>query len=710
MKRLVLHIVLICFCTALYAQKIPAGQLKKADRLFENFEYANAAEAYQRVVEKAPDYEYAKSQLIKCYQKLNLTEQSLPLYAEIIRSGSATADESFKLAYIQALMKTANYNRAEGILQEVIDSNPENVKAQEFAKGLADMESFYLDSARYELTSFNFNSAEDDYAPSLFNQGVVFLSNRPDFEIIKSVNTWDNKGYYQQYYLPEGDSVELAKFDKRFEVKYHRGPVVFFKNDSSAIFTSNSKVKSKDGSFKLQLFLTEKDSNGKWSIPSAFPLNNPEHNFLSPHINASQDTLYFASDLPGGFGGYDIYLSTKTDSGWNEPINLGEAINTSGNDLYPYEQNGEFYFSSDSRYGLGGLDIYRISNEGEAINLGVPVNSSGDDFGLVLNPENKGYFASSRKGGMGGDDIYQLTIKEPVTELLIVDFVDEETGDAITGVNLVGLMDSEDFNFNTKNMDDGKLRLTLPLKHLFKLRFSKPDYITKEVDYESLSGDLTQVNLTVKMLKQLVISETVIDVEDGHPLDSVDVILTNLNTNSVDSLSTDENGYFDFNADRNTDYNVYLRRNGYFNYNKVVTTVPDSLGLILFNLSMEKINLGLGVEIADIYFELGSVELTPASKQNLDSLVNILQDNPRITIELGSHTDATGSSLFNLNISERRAIAVAEYLSSKGIDAKRLIAKGYGETEPINQCVDGVPCTKEELDVNRRLEFKVLSY
>lgn len=137
---------------------------------------------------------------------------------------------------------------------------------------------------------------------------------------------------------------------------------------------------------------------------------------------------------------------------------------------------------------------------------------------------------------------------------------------------------------------------------------------------------------------------------------------------------------------------------------------PDSLGLILFNLSMEPINLGLGIEIADIYFEIGSTELTGQSKANLDSLVELMQNNPNLTVELGSHTDSSGSSLFNLNISEHRAIAVAEYLSSKGINAIRLIAKGYGETEPLNGCTDGVPCSKEQLDVNRRLEFKVLSY
>lgn len=711
MRKLFLHIVLLCIACSIFAQKIPSGLVKRADKHLQNYEYADAAKYYERILEKSANYEYAKLQLIKCYNKLDLNEKSLPLYASVVRSGSNSADTSFKIDYAQSLMQNGNYDRATTILQEVLSNSPENRIAKNLLTGLNDLNSFYMDSARYKIQAVSFNSEQSDYAPSLYQGGVVFLSNRTDFQLIKDVNSWDNLGYHEQYYMPDSDSAQLEKFDKHFNIKFNRGPVFFYNQDSSAVFTANSKAKSDDGSFKLQLFETHKLKNGNWRKPSPLAINQQKYNFLSPFVTSHSDTLYFASDMPGGFGELDIYMSIRKDSIWSEPVNLGASVNTSKNELYPHRQNRTFYFSSNGHYGLGGLDLYRIDNlTEEIVNLGVPVNSRHDDFALVLDTANSGYFSSSRNEGMGMDDIYEITITKPSNEILIVDFIDEETGEPIEGVGLEGLMDNDSFDFDPIKLNEQQIQLRLPLRHIFKLSFNKPGYISKDINYEPLESDRSQVNLTVKMLKQLVVSETVIDVSNGTPLDSVEIVFTHANNEKIDTLSTNEKGFFNLIADRETDYQVFLKRNGYFNYSKTVTTRPDSLGLILFNLSMEKIDLNKGIEIADIYFELGSVELTSGSKKNLDSLVTLMNENPKLTIELGSHTDATGSSLFNLNISERRAIAVANYLSEKGIDAIRLIAKGYGESELLNGCSDGVPCSKEQHDTNRRLEFKVLSY
>ncbi|MBN2667912.1 MAG: OmpA family protein [Bacteroidales bacterium] len=333
-----------------------------------------------------------------------------------------------------------------------------------------------------------------------------------------------------------------------------------------------------------------------------------------PSIDSKEMTLYFAADLPGGYGGKDIWMMTrsKKTSPFGEPINLGPEINTPGNEVYPViRSNGELYFSSDYHAGMGGLDIFKAvldkaSGKYTVSNMKYPINSPADDFGIIFKGNSEqGFFTSSRPGGKGAEDIYQFNL--PPLQFTIKGVVkDEKTEIPLVGAK-VELRGSDGTAEETITAADGSYE--------FKL---KPN-----VDYQLLS----------KMEKYL-------NGKGGE---------------STKGIEEDK----DFVVD----------------------------------ISMKPI--WKPIKIPNILYEYTKADLLPESMASLDNLVEILNDNPNIIIELGSHTDFRGSDQANRELAQKRAQSVVDYLITKGIAKERLVAKGYGEAEPAS-------VSKEDAD---RYEF-----
>ena len=226
----------------------------------------------------------------------------------------------------------------------------------------------------------------------------------------------------------DGDQLQNPKpFGNGLNGKLNDGPASFNKDGTYMAFTRNNyHDRSKDGVVELQIYFSSQ-KDGKWSKPVSFNFNNKNYSVGQPCLTSDGNAMYFTSDVAGGYGGADIYRVTRDEKGeWGKPENLGEKINTEGCEMFPFfeEKSNTLFFSSDGRFGLGGLDIFSCtlsgSEVGRVYNAGFPLNTQYNDYALIVNNTiSKGYFSSDRKGGSGGDDIYFLEMAEPDSTVII---------------------------------------------------------------------------------------------------------------------------------------------------------------------------------------------------------------------------------------------------------------------------------------------------
>lgn len=701
-----------------FAQSRSRLDVQRADKLFDGFEYVEASKLYERLIGRDSTFSYAKLRLAESYRKMNQPNQAARWYAEVV--DDSISSPIHKLYYAQALMSARAYNEARTWLVRYKSESDDKERADQLISGIDNFEAFYQDSSRYKIETVHFNSEGADFSPVYFRNGLVFSSNRDKFNIVKRKHGWDDTNFLQIYYTDHlSDSVDkTVPFSNLLNTKYHEGPLTFYDNYEKVIFTRNNynrrkTVKSEDETIHLQLYLSERSNISKeWSKPTAFAFNNSEYSVGHPSITADEKTLYFASDMPGGQGGVDLYVSRYVNDQWTEPTNLGPKINTTGNEMFPFVRDSLLYFSSDGHYGLGGLDLYRVSltdTAGVVQNLGIPMNSNKDDFGFILDDsDTSGYFTSGREGGRGSDDIYSFNILEPPKpkEVSIKGIVvDQRTSQPL---NAVEVMLNDSLRVMTDN--EGTFEFVLDWDQTYEFRASKPDWTTGLDSASTFNDELDKEFLTIPIRQLLIISGNLLNPEDGAPVDNALLTFTDTASGEVDSVSTDEQGVLYFIAQPDSEYDVFLEKPGYFNFRTKVSTGSEPFGKIAFDLEMDPIVIGRAIRIENIYFDLNKSDIRPDAAIELDKIVAMMTDNPTIQIELGSHTDSRGGDPYNLALSDRRARSSAAYIVSKGIASNRIVGKGFGETQLVNQCVNGVRCEADEHQANRRTEFKVVSF
>ncbi len=273
-------------------------------------------------------------------------------------------------------------------------------------------------SEKFIVNRLSINSKYSDYAPSFFEGELVFASSRNANSFSKIVHELNNQPFLDLYTtVRASDQRSIGRLKGEINSKFHESSATFSKDGKTVYFTRNnySKRKSKtnqEGTILLKLYKASYD-NGKWRNIEELPFNSDEYSIAHPALSKDGKHLYFASDMPGSFGKSDLYVvEINEDGSFKTPRNLGDQINTSGRETFPYiSDKGKLFFASDGHDGLGGLDVFMILPDRNGVagvyNLGEPINSTKDDFTFIINEENKiGYFASNRKGGRGDDDIY----------------------------------------------------------------------------------------------------------------------------------------------------------------------------------------------------------------------------------------------------------------------------------------------------------------
>ena len=488
----------------------------------------------------------------------------------------------------------------------------------------------YFENATIEVAKTPINTPASDFGPS-YVDGELWFSAFTLEEISKVMQGKTDDVYYNLYAAPFDTKGNLT--GKKTEMLngisagYHAGPVSYCHATEELFITlsnyENPKIENvvfRKANIPLKIIIMKKSGKG-WNKAGELPFNSPSYNVGHPAISVTGDTLFFASDKTGpGIGGTDIYMSVRKNGKWGEMINLGNNINTPGEDMFPFLNKGNtlIYASNGKSGGKGGLDLYYANisdnNFGTPVNI-EDINSAEDDFGLVIQQNQKsGYFVSRREGGIGDDDIYKVLFK-------------------------------------------GDFDLELLVR-----------------DKKSLS--------TVNNAK--------------------------VNFNDDITLYTDNNGMIKRELEDETDYTATSAVEGYMNESVDFTTKDKLFGTIKAVIEIEKVEVGQKFVMENIYYDFDKWDILSESEVELDKLVKILKDNPSWKVELGSHTDCRGNDRYNDILSDKRSASAVNYITSNGITKDRITSKGYGETQLVNHCDDGVSCTESQHRLNRRTEFKIL--
>jgi outer membrane protein OmpA-like peptidoglycan-associated protein len=688
---------------------------KKGDKYYESFAYSKAVEVYQDLFASDNTNPKYIQRIAYCYNKMAKYREALIFYSKLVQLDIAQPTDYYE--YAQLLHTDGRDADAKMWLEKYM------IKAPGDQRAIKQLENINKGSSRTSsdnVTVKNLagNTRFTDMCATYFKDQLVYSSAKDSFSMVKNIYDWDNQPFLDMYVTKPGAGP--AEKDSRsmfasVDTRFHEGAASFTSDWNTIYFTRNNYLNGRlmttpDGTNNLKVFVA--DFNGKeWKNLRSLPFNSDKYSVGHPALSPDNKTLYFISDMPGGYGQTDIYKSEWNNGSWGNPVNLGETINTSGKEMFPYvDKEGILYFSSDGHPGQGGLDVFAAKEEKpgvyKVVNVVAPINSAFDDFGLVINNDSlTGYFTSNRTGGKGQDDIYSYVINKIDLRVLVYD---DLTKQILPGSKVA--LKSEGNVIDTQMADkSGAVMFNVKPRSKYQLLAENTIYSpqTKDIQVKGSLFDFVQhEDIYLKQAAPYLTIE-VIDKESGliipHAL--VDITKGKYNESELE----DNNGIIKMKLAENTDYAFNATAEEYFDKTAEFTSKGKPAGEYTLTIEMEKLSTGKQFVLEDLFYDLNKYNIRPDAAIVLDKLAKILKDNPSVRIEIGSHTDSRATAEYNLKLSQNRSESVVAYLISKGIDKSRLVAKGYGESQLVNKCADGVPCTEEEHQANRRTVIEILN-
>lgn len=614
--------------------QIPAlGQLKvkQADAKFEKEFYYDAIETYLKVVQKQPAHTHVVTRLADSYRLVNDYANAREWYAKAVELPDVKPVAYFHYAEILKTMDM--HEEAFEWYEKYAAANPDDERVKTMLSDKDYLNTIDIKALYGELTKLDTPYQGSDFGATFMGENrIVFATTREALSSIDHKNKRENQPFYDLWIadLNGWQPDSIRPMPEGINTPVHEGPAVFNQDGTEIFFTRNSETRRDRFEQSVNhLMIYHSTFNGNtWSDPVPLPFNSNRYSCGHPALSPDGKVLYFVSDIPGGSGQTDIYKSEREGNSWSRPENLGESINTSGKEMFPFvSADGDLYFSSNGHQSVGGLDIFSAAKSGNGfgnpLNLGQPVNSSADDFAFVLDKPGKNALLSSNRENPEQDEIYHFKImKRPTIYALDLTLKDMNSSEPLTGADITFLGADVDA-VKTDRTGSISMNFTEPKK--FLIRMQKDGYLANEVEVE------TRIR------------------ERGKTLEKE-------------------------------------------------------------KLFLDKITRDLSFEL-EIFFDLGSAEIKEESLKDLnEKALRFLQNNPSVKMELAAHTDSRGNAEKNRELSQSRAQSAVDYLVSKGVDASRLVAKGYGESKLRNHCADGVECTEEEHQINRRVEIKVISF
>ncbi|HEY9049161.1 MAG TPA: tetratricopeptide repeat protein [Ohtaekwangia sp.] len=416
-SRTILIIILILgIYTGVRGQQTVFGLFRKdvnlGDKYYRERNYLDALKLYIEAAKKDPDVQL---RVARCYYSLKDYTRSILYYDRYLKAKrSLPWSDTYFYAEVQAA--NGNYETAIEYYQKHLANKKDDELAMRKVWRLSNIRYLYEDSSHFNVHPLSLNTEYGELCAVPYKNKIVFLSNRKEPELVEKVNASMNAPFYKIYtarIFPSGQYDKATLFSKELTSHRNAGPVVFYDKEQKMAFVSSANETGNGGRRNLQLFFAEW-KNGEWTITAPFPYNSRYHSISDPTISEDGKVLYFSSDMGGGIGGKDIYRSTFENDKWTQPENLGETVNTPYDEVFPFlHQNRTLYFASNGHPGMGGLDIFEtaIKADGysEPRNAGYPINTSYDDFAMVVDSlDTHGYFSSNRKNGGYNDDLYEV--------------------------------------------------------------------------------------------------------------------------------------------------------------------------------------------------------------------------------------------------------------------------------------------------------------
>ena len=648
------------------------GQIKKAKKQMDLFNYSQAVSILKKTISKNDPNTNKEATLLiaECYRKQNDMLNAKAWYGRALENGNT--DPMNFYYYGQTLRATGEYQKAKTIFLHYDSISSGDKLGKIYASFCDSAMAWQSNPPAYEVKNASaLNSKQSDFGPAFYDNGIIYASDRVLSKLDGKKYGWTGNDFLHLFYA---DPIYLDDYYNDFNApkpapgllnqEYHDGPATFNKTYTEIFlnrtFVHKDKGKKDNKNIRTHLLkiFTAMRKDGKWEHLTPFFLNNEEYSVGHPSLSPDGNTLYFVSDMKGGYGGTDIYYCTREGGKWSNPTNLGDVINTFGNEMFPFiADSGNLYFASDGHAGFGGLDIF-VSRmvDGKWTtpkNLGLPINSSYDDFSLaVYKNTGKGLFCSNRLNGQGADDIYcfnRIPVQKPKPP--------------------------------AENLPPASVVANLPPRSVSA--FPQSDLVSGCVK------DKTTLN----------------------PIPGATVFLLNDESRKVIIYKANSDGCFKIPVKKGTPYLIKAMQNNYsadclpFSF-ALAQTRPDLS--IPRDLLLDKLGLNRKFEIENIYYDLDKYYIRKDAEPALNKLVSVMKENP-VSLELNSYCDCRASVEYNIVLSKHRAESAVRYIVLAGINRSRITSSWFGKSHLTNNCdcSEGNFCPEDQHQTNRRTEFKL---
>ncbi len=735
-----------------FAQRAATVLEQRGDDEFFLNNYSRAAKTYERALQADTSNVFLKLKIADSYRLANQSLLAKSWYEKAFSAKVKNIDPVQGLNFSRVLISLGFEEDAKKLLLEYQQAVGPDPLSTALLSGLKNQQTFEKNIARFAIKRLDFNSPGMDFSPVYYGNGIAFVSSRSK----KGKADPEAENFLTLFYTEESEDGSFSvpvPLDGGGVSTYHEGPVIFYDSGRRKILTRNSFVKRSriaNGSVNtLALAGSELLPTGKWTEPQALSLASPEYSVAHPALSSDGMTLYFSSNMPGTIGESDLFMSKFENGAWSAPRNLGPAINTTGQELFPsLLRDTLLYFASNGHSGMGGLDLFVCNlkdTQRTVTNLGAPINSKNDDFGMLMEAGgSSGFFSSNRAGGVGADDIYYFEELQPYAEIKLYDSV---TRIPICAATLTLKMDGRIAATRRSDMT-GKAQFRLRPLEEYQLSVSAEGYnsnaisltpalwpmnqqvqvklylrpLSIHLENRSLTGLQRRERSGVSNTISFVSSPLDVDVEP----EVSDAVVSNTDSVATDSLST-RNVKVIVVEIVNDLPEIILVKSDTIHEMKLQTgsvlidsdlnvsiEIPqgakrnDYEGVIRKQLSDQGFSISRFLLIRSFFFDSGKSLVRNDASAQLDKIIEVMHAFGKISLEMIFHADSRGTDAFNLELSKARADEVKLYLANAGIDTNRIISRFVGEGQLLVDCVTLADCDEMLHQINRTAEFKFL--
>jgi hypothetical protein len=577
----------------------------KAIRAFNSMAYPRAIRIFERLSQKGTLNNSEKALMAVAYYRLNKPVKSAVIFSSI---GDDELSGNFLYSYAKVLQSLSKYRQADRVMKRYLSENPGDTRAHQ-QLNTTEFVKQSIRNERYKIKPVEFNSSYSDFSPLVQNGVMYFISDRDTKPAIRRKSARNQKPFLNVYRaVPRGGDFSSPElFFSQFKTIFHDGPLCFNNTGTEVFLTRNAfhsvfKQKGTDDYNRLKIVHSSRNAQGTWTDPVDLPFNESGSSTAHPWLTPDNNRLYFASNRPNSYGGSDIWYVNRSSSGWGTPINAGDEINTSGDEMFPFvDQKGHLYFASDGHLGMGGLDLFVARNtNGKFVvkNMGHPINSEKDDFSIFINTDgNTGYFASNRLGGQGDDDIYHFRItshisfkekkstkEEDTSEFFKIMAIDQNSQAPITRA-IVGILDSNGRYLGEVTSDEtGLLHINDTINGKVTIMTAVEYYYPYE-DTFTLENKEDTLYLMLRPTPAYGVHGQITNNRNGTPLPEV-TISVSAQSQKTKTFTTDQEGKFRIRLSPYSNFSLEFRKEGFEPIQTEYSTINKEAGYVNLNRSV----------------------------------------------------------------------------------------------------------------------------